>query len=538
MEIYLFFCYTNYRIWVMIMVFRKPYAFFIKYFRLINLVLVLLMVYFGYKMNLLHQAVNDIYLGTLTNYSNLDASYIGFTMYLLLFLISIFIIVIIMTLKRKDKPFKDYLFNMIYNVFIVAYFLAMSNLFLTLNETVVEITDLKLYSDISLLIIVPLLYFIVKYILIVIGFDLKKFNFAKDIVEMKQSEEDNEEVEVIFDKNTYKVKRGIRRYFRELKYYALENKMFISIIVSIVLLIGLVTLFSVNIFNSNKVSRNETFTAGNFSYKVTDIYETQYDSNYNLIKDDSKFVIISVNVRNLNSLGSSIDFKRIRVMYGDEYSYASNYYNKYFYDLGKPYNNEVLKSGENYNYIFIFKVPSSYKSNKYELKFYDKLTVQNDETVGNYKELKCSATKLDKDRSIKEVNLNENTVFNKKRYGESNITVNGYNISSSYVYNNGEKTVVVRDKDINNVLLILDYKLNIDKEYPIYSYFDNDKDFFSNFVSIEYIYNGKERVYDSVLALDVVDGKVMLSVPFQVKDASSISFVLNFRDTKVVYKLK
>ena len=53
------------------MVFKKPYAFFIKYFRFINLALVLLMIYLGYKMNLLHQAINDIYMGSLTNYTNL-----------------------------------------------------------------------------------------------------------------------------------------------------------------------------------------------------------------------------------------------------------------------------------------------------------------------------------------------------------------------------------------------------------------------------------------------------------------------------------
>lgn len=512
------------------MVFRKPYAFFIKYFRLINLILVLLMIYFGYRMNLLHKAINDIYMGRLTNYTNLDVDFIGFTMYFLLFLISIFIIVIIMTLKRKNKPYKDYLFNIIYNVFLVAYFLAMSNLFLKLNETIVELTELKLYTDISLLIIVPLLYFLVKYILIVIGFDLKKFNFAKDIVEMKQSDDDNEEVEVIFDKNIYKIKRGIRRYFREFKYYVLENRMFISIIGLVIVIIGVVSLFSINIFNSNKVSRNEFFSIGGFSYKISNIYETKYDSNYNLIKDDSKFIVVNLNVRSLNDLGSSIDYKKIRVVYNEGYSYASNYYNKYFYDLGVPYNSEVIKSGENYNYILIFKVPSSYKSNKYTIKIND--------GYGNYKELKCNAIKLDKNRSGKDVFLNENTVFNKKMYGDSSITINSYDIKSSYIYNDGEKSVIVRDKDINKILLILDYKLNIDKEYSIYNYFKNDKDFFSNFVSIQYVYNDNEKVYNKVKALDINEGKVMLGVPFQVKEASSISLILNFRDSKLVYKLK
>ena len=123
-------------------------------------------------------------------------------------------------------------------------------------------------------------------------------------------------------------------------------------------------------------------------------------------------------------------------------------------------------------------------------------------------------------------------------YGESNITINGYNVSSSYIYNDGEKNIVVKDKDINKVLLVLDYKLNIDKEYLMYSYYNNHNEFFSNFVSIQYVYNDKEKLFNNVNVLDVIDGKVMLSVPYQLKYASSISLILNFRDIKVVYKLK
>lgn len=515
------------------MVFKKPYAFFIKYFRLINLFLVLLMVYFAYRLNLLHQAINDIYMGTLTNYTSLEANYIGFKLYLLLFVISSVVLIIIMTLRRKNKPFKDYLFNIIYNVFIIAYFLAMSNLFITLDESIVEQTSLKLYSDISLLIIVPLLYFIIKYILIVIGFDLKKFNFAKDIIEMKHDEKDNEEVEVIFDKNTYKIRRGFRKYLRELKYYFLENKLFISIIAGIVVIIGLVTLFSINIFNSNKVSLNETFNAGNFSYKVTKVYESKYNSNYKIINDDSKYVIANVNIRNLNNLGSTIDFKRIRLMYGKEYVYSSNYYNKYFNDVGTPYNNEILKNEQQYSYIFIFKVPSSYKSNNYVLKFYDRVTVEKEETIGSYKEIKCNATSLDKNRKEERVNLKENIIFNKRNYGTSNITISDYNISSKYIYNNNEKTVVVRDKDINKVLLILDYKVEFDKDY-----FKDEKNFFDTYSSIEYVYKNKEKVYNDIKVLDIVNGKVMFGVPYELNNATNINYVINFRDTKIVYKLK
>ncbi len=519
------------------MVFKKPYAFFIKYFRLINLILCFLFGNIFYKLNLLRVVINDIYLGKVTNYSNLGSSYIGFKMYLLLFIILSILIIIILLLKRKEKPLKDYLFASIYIFVLFLYLMAISSLFLTLDETIVEQTSLKLYTDIALLIIVPIIYFAFKFILIVIGFNLNKFNFTKDIMELKQEEKDNEEIEIIFDKNSYKYKRNFRRGLREFKYYLLENKLLIGIIVFIILLVLSISLFTVNIFNSNNVNVGESFNAANFTYRINNVYETNYSLNYTNISKDFKFVVVSVNARNNIQESRSIDFKRIRLIYDDEYVYANNYFNKFFYDIGVPYNNEVLKSGESYNYIFIFKVPISYKSNKYVLKFYDKITYENKESKGSYKEIEVNAKNLDKKRELKELNLKENIVFNKKNYGNSNLTLSNYEIKSIYVYNKDGKSNIVKNDNINKILLILDYKLYIDENYNISDYFKNAKEFFDKFISISYSYNGKDKVYNDVRALADVDNKIILSVPYEVQDSSNLKVNINFRDTKISYKL-
>ena len=376
------------------MVFKKPYAFFIKYFRLINLILSLLLIFITYKLNLLRQVVNNIYLGKVVNYSTLKSDYIGFRMYLLIFIVIGILLSIILLFIRKKKPLYDYLYCVIYLIIVIIYLINVSNLFLTLDESVVEITTLKLYTDISFIIIVPMLYFLVKYVLIVIGFNLKKFNFSKDIIELKQDEKDNEEVEVIFDKNTYKYKRRIRRWFREFKYYYLENKFLINIILCVVTGVILISTFSVNMFRSNRVSVGRSFNAGSFNYKVGNVYETIYDLNYNIIKKDKKYVIVNVSVRNNIQESNSIDFKRIRLLYGNEYVYATNYFNKFFYDLGTPYNNDIIKYGEMYNYILVFEVPNTYKSKRYTIKFYDKILYSNNDSKGSYKEVKVSAKRI------------------------------------------------------------------------------------------------------------------------------------------------
>ena len=520
------------------MVFKKPYAFLIKYFKLINLILVFLLSYICYKLGILRTVMSDIYSGDITNFSTLSSTYIGFKLYLALLITGVILVGIFLLLKRKDKPLKDYLFSLLYLGIIFIYLIFVSNVFVTLDETIIEQTSLKLYTDIAFLIIVPIIYFIIKFLLMAIGFNLHKFNFSKDILELKQEEKDNEEVEVVFDKNTYKYKRGIRKWFRELKYYFLENKFLITIIVGVVVIVLGVTLFSFNFLNSNKVRVGENFTAGTFQYKVVDMYETKYDLNNNVVKDDSKFVIASINVRNIGVESSSIDFKRIRLLYGEDYAYANNYFNKFFKDLGTPYNNEPIKSGDLKNYIFIFKVPSSYKSKKYILKFYDRVAVENEEFVGSYKEIEISADSLDKDKIEKILKLNENTILNKKNYGNSNLTLTNYEIKSSYIYTENEKTTIIRDKDINNVLLILDYKLELDDKEDLKKYFTNSKEFFDKFSTVEYTYNDRSKVVSNVNVLADVDNKVMISVPYEVQNATNIKFILNFRDTKIIFNLK
>ena len=520
------------------MVFKKPYAFLIKYFKLINFVLSMLLIYLGYKLNVIHTIIKDIYNGKVTNYTNFNKIYIGFKIYLVIFIILITLSFIILLLNKKKKPLMDYIYNVIYIFIIIFYTFIINGLFIDLNKTIIEQSDLNVYSGISFWITVPLIYFIVKFLLISIGFSLKKFDFTKDIIELKKDEKDNEEIEVIFDKNTYKYKRGLRRSFREFKYYYLENRFLIINILGVVGIILFGTFFSFNMFNKNKVKINKNFEAAGFNYKIKAIYETKYDLNYNVVDNDYKFIIVEVDAINKTANANSIDYNRIRLIYKDKYIYANNYYNKYFYDLGTPYNGETLLPNQLYNYIFIFKVPIEYKSNKYKIKFYDKNIYDKNEIKGTYKELSIKSKFLNNNRSIKEINLKENGVFNKSSYGNSNITITNYETKNTYVYDDNGTKRVLRDKDINNSLIILDYKLELDEKYAISKYFENDKEFFNKFISITYSNNRKELRNANIKCIDIVDNKAILSAPYNVLNSDSLSVNIELRNIKLTYKLK
>ena len=70
----------------------------------------------------------------------------------------------------------------------------------------------------------------------VLGFDIKKFNFTKDIQELNIEDIDSEEVEVNVNIDTKNIIRDINRRKRELGYWIKENLLFSIILISVILI--------------------------------------------------------------------------------------------------------------------------------------------------------------------------------------------------------------------------------------------------------------------------------------------------------------
>ena len=518
------------------MIFKKPYAFLIKNFKIINISLSLLLIFLTYKLNKLSTIISKIYNGTITNNSNLNKEYIGFKMFLLLFFTIILLSLIILLLKKKKKPLYDYIYCVIYLVIIILYLMSISNVFYRINDSIIEQSKLKLYVDVSFLVIIPIYIFIINYFLIGIGFNIKKFNFIEDISEFKKETKDNEEVELILNKNTYKYKRGFRKTIRETKYYYLENKNIINTFFTILLISLLTFTFSFSIFKTNKARVNREFLISNIFLKINKITETKYDLNNKLIEKNYKFVIVNLTVRGNGNNVSNLDLNRFRLFYKKEYVYANNYYNNFFYDLGTPYDKEEITE-KSRNYIIIFKVPVKYKSNRYTLKIYENNIVEANEIKGSYKTINFKSKKIDELVSLEKVNLSENIVLNKESYGNTNLTISDYNISNNYLYDKDNIIKIIKSKDINKTLLILDYTLDLDKQNSISNYFKDDMTFFDKFVSITYNYNNEDINYKSS-CIGNINNKVMLSVPYEVSNADKIKLYINLRNRIFVYYLK
>ena len=161
------------------LVFRKPYAFLIKHFKIVHLILTLIYIYLALKVNGILKYYNNFISGT---ESKLNAINYVNNFYILAIVASIIICLIIYALMRyKKKP------KLLYVILIVLYLTTaiIINISLNgLNTIYIDVLDVKtqrVYRDLLQIIIIFQYISICFTTVRALGFDIKKFNFQEDI---------------------------------------------------------------------------------------------------------------------------------------------------------------------------------------------------------------------------------------------------------------------------------------------------------------------------------------------------------------------
>ena len=200
------------------MVLRRPYAFLIKYFKLIHIILFILFAYITFKANNIVTFFKDyiLYNGSvgieMTNY-------ITPFIYIAIFLIIIMSITIYYLMKYKKKPKLFYIITIVVSLLSLLLFINLTNNIRVLETTVLPAKEIRLLRDISRVNYWMLLIITIPVLIRGLGFDIKKFNFNKDLKDLKLEAEDNEEVEVTTNISSDKILNTGRKQVRELKYY-------------------------------------------------------------------------------------------------------------------------------------------------------------------------------------------------------------------------------------------------------------------------------------------------------------------------------
>ena len=350
------------------MIIRKPYAFLIKNFRKIHIVLLLLSLFVLYKTIDTAGFVNEFMrFGTYDLYADPITNHVSTFMTVAILLMIAGSVSLLFLLLHKKKPWKTYLVPAIVYIALFLILSMIKGFFRTYTETV-DAADLRLSRDLLMIIMIGQLPAIGVYIMRTFGLDVKKFNFNSDLEFLDLSEADREEIEVSLDVDINTFKRLWRRFLRNAQYFYREHK-FISWAIIVVLVVLFIYNSYVFIFITHKsYKQGQNYNANGYSFKINNTYFTDKDASGNIISEGSNFVVAEITVKN-NSEPRKLDTGNFHLRAGTrDYGTTETTYAKEFADLGMCYSKvKELKRDESLTFIIVYKVDKKIRKGKFVL---------------------------------------------------------------------------------------------------------------------------------------------------------------------------
>lgn len=531
------------------MVLRKPYAFLIKNFKLIHVLLTILMGCMFKKMRDIVEYLDEyIGSGLLSQVPEVIEEQFGIFGFILPILIIILLVVILYLLKLKQKPIKYYLFAILaYIIEIVVMILA----YTALNQIrfgEANITFLRIIKDVidaCSYIIIP---FAVVALVRAVGFNIKQFNFKKDLIELNISEEDSEEFEVEVEVDTDDIKSKLNRKLRFVKYIYLENKpVFFTIAGGIVLaIIGLI--ISIIMGLEKIYDEGEMFVSNGVEVTVLNSYKTQRAYNGTRIRKDKFYVIVDLKLKNLidNKNTLPYDLIYLRVNEDTKYSPIDDYIDE-FADLGNRYiSDSFLLKKEETTKTLVFEIDIKYFENDLRLEYIT--GSKTEENIFNYLYAKVNLKPNDFSniKLIKKYKLGETIDFKDSLIDGTKLKITNVEVKERFVHQYQEKIgkeTNTYDKIISPIDMSTYKKVIMRLETE---YVKNDnlnpkiyKSFFAKFVTVKYEKDKKTtlqkaKIYDLTPAnseysyIEVVD---------EVMKADKVTLIFTVRDKKYEYEV-
>ena len=505
------------------MVLRNPYGYLIKHFKLIHLILVGLYIYLAMKVNSITTYLNHFLDGTV---GKLDAINYVNQFYMVAVVLSIIICICIYILLRyKKKP------RLLYILLIGLYVIVPTLISLSygvleiIYSSVMDTKTILLYRDLFRILILFQYASIVVVLFRGLGFDIKKFDFAGDLIDLNLTEHDMEEIELSIGE-AHGVDRKIHRRVRELKYYYLENKVFISIFFLIVIVASIVGIvLNVEVINK-KFKEGETFSLGNYQLMVSNTFVTSRDVHNNDFLLDNGHTFVVVRMLMASSGTSKFNTSGMLLRIGNKNYSSDSKYASRFSDLGYAYRDNRKVKGQG-SYIFIFDVDSSLIHNDMILDYAGEKTVM------------LSPIFLDEVNKETEYHVGDTINFSSSPLGRGNFAITEVDIKEKFSYayeydvmgkkNTANLTISSSD---NNIVLFLKIKSSLFGDYTDYS-------FLNEFGKLKY------KIDDDVLTSNVSDktpksygGGVYLAVDKDISQASKIWYEIIIRNCKYKYYIK
>lgn len=536
------------------MILKKPYAFLIKKFRLIHLVLSFLIGFILYRSVLIvkffiEYIKNNYKSSVLIGLENVYTSSIFFIAILLVLALAISIYYL---LKHKNKPTKLYLFMIIYYVFLLICLIYIREVLSGLSEELLSAKLSRSIRDFSIVITAVQLIFLVFSIIRAIGFDIKKFNFKSDLREMNYDFSDSEEVEVNINLNSYKYKRKIRRSLREFTYYLKENKLFVTISLGILAFI-LIILFikNRNINYNQSYKTGKVFTYNNMQLTVDDSIVTNLDYKGNIIKNGYYYVVLKVNLKNNSGLTRKIDFNQFNLSVGGTLVKPILSMSSYFIDYASENVISEFSHKTDKTFALVYEINEKNRNSGFKLDIYNG-------TVRNKKDYTTKHIYVSiRPKKISDLKLNGNyalgqkVTFDDTYLGNTILKVQSYELNKTYFYTyekcfkdncnayDDAITVPFTASRHNNYILTLHINYTPDGDM-LYSKSNTlPRRFANDFMTIQYKVDDKVYSNNSInVTPDYQKDFIAFEVGGEIVDASVIQAIITIRNQKYIINLK
>ena len=530
------------------MIIRKPYAFIIRHFKVINLVIAGCIAFLAVNATNLQEQFIDLKTSKMYSYSGAE--------YLINNNIFLFVIVgLILTgllyylLKEKKKPTRAYLGTIAYFIGTTLLLFYLKNVCATLVSGSVTESTLSLARDASMMI--RYVGFILFCIIFVrgIGFNLGQFNFSKDIREMKIVEEDSAEFEVMIGQNNYKYARGFRRFLRECKYYFLENLVYFELVGGLFLIAcGIYGLYYYKTY-LDRAKEESILTVDGINYTVNGSYITAEDYNGNIVKDKSKFVVVNLTVTNVLASNTVIDLTKISIQNGKIEFFPTLYYNSKFYDLGVPYQDkQELIPGEETSITLTFEVPASTNIRNWTLRIQESIDNNGLKVLVMYRKFKITTKDIDSEdrdsnftlgQDVKINTVNHNMFkMNLQKYAREDTYQLDYVLCNSKLICSPQVKLITPPTKATYSMLIINLNYTMYDDAYFTKTFTTINDVFSNYATIQYSIGTKDyEEKASLVSQEKVDNYVFLKLDRRAIQGTNLRLKFDFRNQKYYLNL-
>lgn len=522
------------------MILRKPYAFFIKVFKPLHLIMSLLTCYLIFLTNKIlvffnsYIHSNDNVVGTF-----IKDELVKNAIFIIPIVLIIFCLIFLGIMFKKNKPIAFYIVNVFVLLAVLIITVYVANFLGLMEKTILSIKFIKLCHD---LILINMFIEVVLFILLIIrgfGLNFKKFNFESDITKLNVNEEDKEEFELNINVDLETSKRNRKRTLRYIKYIYKENK-FIVLVLVVTFILVVSAFFGLLYFNrSNTNIEGNIYTIKNFNILVN---ETSYiNQSFSGDKITDNCLVVTEVLLQTNQKDLSLFLKDFSLEIGKVNFSVTTKYSSELTDIGQSYDESILDS-EFSKYILVFEIPIKYTES-------DLFLVYNSE--GSKTKIKLNPQMNSKENKTISTKISENMSF-EETFGDLSFVVKSFDIKNkflikyNYCFNKNEcilsKEYITPSLNQNFDKAIM--KLNVEytnnqKDFELNSFFE----FFSTFGSIKYKiddtwytqFSGFEQ-----LKSRKVDNKnnIYIGVNSKILDAESIKLVFNVRNLNYEYILK